>query len=369
MYICLNDLSELYEAVERSPLNEDEYWLILIADRHTDQLNEIVAHLSDNSVRFCGALFPGLVVDKRTFYQGAILRKITCKSPPVILPMPASPEAVVKNLPLHTELDKEGETCLTFIDCLSEDIDVLLTSLYDRFSNYCSYFGAGAGRHDLADCHCVFDASGLYSKAALVAIVNQPSQCHARHGWSRHAGPIVASRTTNNILHELDWEVAETAYRNTLPENLKNTPPELFYRDVTPRYPFAVEYPGSEDVVRDPISICANGDVAFLSDIPQGALMYLVEGTPDSLINAAKEAVELSIQENTESLLVCDCLSRTIALDSKFPAELRAVYDQVNSVKDGITVEGVIALGEIASNGDQQVNFFNKTFGICCFNE
>jgi hypothetical protein len=38
-------------------------------------------------------------------------------------------------------------------------------------------------------------------------------------------------------------------------------------------------------------------------------------------------------------------------------------------MKAGLTVEGVIALGEIASNGDQQVNFFNKTFGICCFNE
>lgn len=369
MYICLNDLSELYKTVESSPLNEDEYWLILLADRHTDQLDEIVSHLSDNSIRFCGALFPGLVVDKRTFYQGAIVRKIKCKVPPVILSMPTSPEEVVKKLPSHTELDNKGETCLTFIDCLSEDIDVLLTSLYDIYSNHCSYFGAGAGRHDLADCHCVFDASGLYSKSALIAIINQPSQCHARHGWSRHTGPIVASRTTNNILHELDWEVAETAYRNTLPENLKNTPPELFYRDVTPRYPFAVEYPGSEDVVRDPISICANGDVAFLSDIPQGALMYLVEGTPDSLINAAKEAVELSISENTESLLVCDCLSRTIALDSKFPAELRAVYDEVKSVKSDITVEGVIALGEIASNGDLHVNFFNKTFGICCFNE
>lgn len=369
MYICLNDLSELYEAVESSPLVDNEYWLILLADRHTDQLEEITSHLSQNSIRFCGAVFPGLVVDKRTFYQGAILRKIRCNTAPVIVSMPASPENAVKNLPLHTDLNKEGETCLTFIDCLSEDIDVLLNSLYDRFSNHCSYFGAGAGCHDLADCYSVFDNSGLYSKAALIAVISQPSQCHARHGWSRHAGPIVASRTTNNILHELDWEVAETAYRNTLPANLKNTPPELFYRDVTPRYPFAVEYPGSEDVVRDPISICANGDVVFLSDIPQGALMYLVEGTPDSLINAAKEAVELSVKENTESLLVCDCMSRTIALDSKFPSELRAIYDEVNSVKSGLTVEGVIALGEIASNGDQQVNFFNKTFGICCFNE
>ncbi len=367
MYICLNDLDELNEALDSSPLGDDEYWLILLADRHAHQLQEIVSRLAAKTMRFCGAVFPGLVVDKRTFYHGAILRKIRCKTPPVILPMPSSSEDAVRNLPSHTELMPEGETCLTFVDCLSEDIDILLSSLYDRFSNHCSYFGAGAGCHDLSDCHCIFDNNGLYSKAALVAIISQPSQCHARHGWNRHTGPIVASRTTNNILHELDWEIAETAYRNTLPENLKSTPPELFYRDVTPRYPFAVEYPGSEDVVRDPISICTNGDVVFLSDIPQGALMYLVEGTPDSLISAAKEAVKQSMSDQTESLLVCDCLSRTIALDSKFPSELRVVYEEVNAVKPGLTVEGVIALGEIASNGDQSVNFFNKTFGICCF--
>lgn len=367
MYLCLEEIDELYEAIETSPLDDGEYWLILLADYHMDQLPNIVTHLTENSVRFCGAVFPGLVVNKRMLHQGAIIRKIRCSSPPVILPMPSLSWDTVKNLPLTADIKPEGATCLTFVDCLSEGIDLFLSSLYDHFGNKCSYFGAGAGTQDLSDSNCIFDSSGLYSKAALVAIISQPSRCSARHGWTRHSGPMVASKTTNNVIHELDGEIAETVYRNALPDNLQNTPPEHFYRDVGPRFPFSLEYPGSEDAVRDPVSISKNGDVTFLSDIPEGSLMYLVEGTPESLIDAAQEAVRHSINESTESLFICDCLSRTMALDSRFPMELRVIYDEVNSVKPKLNVEGVIALGEIASNGDQPVNFFNKTFGICCF--
>lgn len=367
MYIPLNDLSELINTLEADSLRDDEYWLIMLADKHAPQLESFVNILNDKEINFCGAIFPGLIVDKRTFYEGAVVRKISCLVEPTCIPMPADSSFIEERLPKHSEIPESGATCLTYVDCLSTGIDDLLAQLYNRFNGRCSYFGAGAGYHDLSHHTCIFGAWGVTQKAALVAIIDQSSNSVARHGWVRHSGPVVASRTTGNVLHELDWEDAEVAYRNALPEKLQNTPPERFYKDVTPRYPFAVEHPGSEDVVRDPISLFSNGDVMFLSDIPQGALLYLVEGSPDRLIEAAREAVEETITTSTESVLVCDCLSRTTALDSKFPTELRTVYEQVNMVKPDTPVEGVIALGEIASNGDRPVNFYNKTFGICCF--
>lgn len=367
MHILFDDNSELLIALKNEPLKDDEYWLIMLADKHIPQLQNIVSLLNQANLRFFGATFPGLIRGKRMLYEGALARKVRCLAPPAIILLPAPSDEIDLHLPAYDTVPASGATCLTFIDCLSTGIDDFLSQVYNRFNKRCSYFGAGAGNSELAPEHSVFDNTGCHKNSAVVAIINNASDCVARHGWKRHSGPFVASRTTNNIVHELDWEDAEIVYREALPIKLKSTPPDRFYKDVTPRFPFAVEYPGDEDVVRDPIKLCGNGDVMFLSDIPQGGLLYLVEGTPEHLINAARSAVADAMQKKSSSILVCDCLSRTVALDSQFPAELRAISDQVASIQKDITVEGIVALGEIACNGDRPTNFYNKTFGICSF--
>ena len=369
MHIRFNTSNELIAAIGEEQLKDDEYWLIMLADKHLPQLNAIVSDLNSESIPFFGAVFPGLIYGKRMLYEGALVRKVQCLSPPCAVSLPVESEQIEALLPSYSSVPESGATCLTFIDCLSTGIDDLLNQVYSRFNKRCSYFGAGAGNNDLTPEHSVFGNWGCSSNSAVIAIINNPSDCVARHGWERHSGPYVASRTTNNVVHELDWEDAEVAYRQALPAKLQTTPPEQFYKNVTPRFPFAVEYPGAEDVVRDPIFLCGNGDVMFLSDIPPGSLLYLVEGSPEKLINAASSAVKDAMQVRSSSILVCDCLSRTVALDSQFPAELRAISDQVNSQQPDIIVEGVLALGEIASNGDRTTNFYNKTFGICSFHE
>ena len=371
MYVTFDeDFDELITAIRTNPIMDDEYWMILLADKHLPKLESIVEQLQQNDIPFFGAVFPGLIVGKRMYYQGAILQKVRCLIPPTCIPLPLDKAQANSLLPTCQELPNHGATCISLIDCLSPDIDELLNFLYNRYDNRCSYFGAGAGNGQLNHHAVVFSPSGIQHHAAIIAIVPQSSNSVAKHGWKRHSGPAVASRTTGNILHEIDWEDAEDAYRAALPVNLQNTPPERFYQDVTPRYPFAVESPGTEDVVRDPIALFNNGDVQFLSDIPQGALMYLMEGTPEQLIEAAKEAVNEALQgKKTQTVLVCDCLSRTVALDNQFPAELRTVYEAIHAQQPELDVEGVLALGEIASNGARPVNFYNKTFGICCIHE
>ncbi|WP_292949107.1 MULTISPECIES: FIST C-terminal domain-containing protein [unclassified Neptuniibacter] len=369
MYISFDHYNELTSAIQKEPLSTNEYWLILLSDKHQPQLEEIITHLDNLGIRFFGAIFPGLIHGKRMLNSGAIIRKVRCLSPPTLISLPTNQSDIKKNLPAYKDIPETGSTCLTFIDCLSTGIDDFLHHVYNRYNQRCSYFGAGAGNNDVTLGHAVFGNWGCESHSAVIAIIDQTSSCIAQHGWERHRGPFVASRTTGNVVHELDWEDAETAYRDALPEKLRATPPDRFYKDVTPRYPFAVEHPGSEDVVRDPISLCGNGDVMFLSDIPQGALLYMVKGSPEQLISAASKAVTEAMEKKSSHILVCDCLSRTAALGHQFPTELREVSEKVSAAQDDVTVEGVIALGEIASNGEKATNFYNKTFGICSFHD
>lgn len=369
MYIPLHHYSELTDAIRAEELQPNEYWLILLTDKHQSQLEEMINQLNTLNINFFGAIFPGLIHGKRVLYEGAIIRKVQCLAPPTVIPLPAQPEQIKQALPSYQQIPEKGATCLTFIDCLSTGINDFLNQIYSRFNTRCSYFGAGAGNSELELGTPVFGNWGCNNHSAVIAFIDQTSSCIAQHGWARHKGPFIANKTSDNVVHQLDLIDAETAYRNALPEKLRATPPDRFYKDVTPRFPFAVEQPGVEDVVRDPIALHPNGDVKFLSDIPEGALLYMVEGTPERLISAARAAVDEAMKEESSHVLVCDCLSRTAALGHQFPAELRAITEGVNATEDSITVEGVIALGEIANNGSKATNFYNKTFGICNFHK
>ena len=55
--------------------------------------------------------------------------------------------------------------------------------------------------------------------------------------------------------------------------------------------------------------------------------------------------------------------SLALLLDADFSRELTAVAETVEELA-GVSPEGVLALGEIASNGMQSLEFFNKTFAI-----
>lgn len=370
MYLSFDTGKELTTALIDEKLESDEYWLILLSEQSQHLLEPIIRDLSENKVRFLGAVFPGLIYGKRTFHSGAIIRRVKCLSPPVCVSLPTSDRVLQSTLISKTKLQGRAHkaTCLIFVDCLSRDIDGLLGNLFEEYQGTSSFFGAGAGNSKLENSLCVFGEWGSSSESALIAFIDQESNCQAQHGWSKSIGPLVATETTHNILHTLNYNNAEQSYRSILPKNLSNAPPEYLYKEVSPHFPFAVEHADSNDiVVRDPIAITRRGDITFLSDIPQGASLYLVEGTPESLIKAAKTAVESTVNLSTESVLVCNCLSRTVSLGSKFPEELREVHEELYKQNDQLNVEGVLALGEIASNGSSRISFFNKTFGICAF--
>jgi hypothetical protein len=58
---------------------------------------------------------------------------------------------------------------------------------------------------------------------------------------------------------------------------------------------------------------------------------------------------------------VADCYSRVLMLGDGLAQELEAAR---SALPAGVELEGVQALGEIAANGRQRLEFFNKTFVV-----
>ena len=62
-----------------------------------------------------------------------------------------------------------------------------------------------------------------------------------------------------------------------------------------------------------------------------------------------------------ERCFVSDCYSRVLKLGEDFNRELDTAR---RALRADVALEGVQALGEIAANGKQKLEFFNKTFVV-----
>ncbi len=198
-------------------------------------------------------------------------------------------------------------------------------------------------------------------------MVDVNSRVSVRHGWERIEGPFVATSTHKNVIRELNWEPAMEIYRRALPPELRDVAPDDFFSLVTPSYPFSIQKEGREDVVRDPIRLTEDGELVCLTDVSANSVMYLVHGDPESLIMAADQAVrEVATRASPPigGCLVCDCYSRAMLLGKEFHRELGIAADRLEDVAPGLEAEGGIVLGEIASNGEQSLEFYNKTFVV-----
>ncbi len=309
-----------------------------------------------------GGIFPALIHDGIRHDSGL-----------VAIPLPAGSQVVsghtsqsrcdwLRGLPAVVEARDSSVIILT--DCMAPNISGLLEQVYDHFGNAASYVGGGAGFHDLRRAPCIFTEQGLLPDAAVVALTPETTSVGARHGWQRMSGPFVASRTEGNIIHELNWEPAGEFYRRqvaALNPALTGLP---IFPDVAAAYPLTIAKEGGEDVVRDPIRIDDAGRLVVLSDVQENAVMYLGFAEPDAVVAAAGRAVaDLTVEGAISRCVIFDCYSRSMMLGADFTRELQFAGGQLSSLT-AVKPDGVLAMGEIASNGKGNLEFYNKTFVV-----
>ena len=216
----------------------------------------------------------------------------------------------------------------------------------------------------------IFSSEGLHTGAAVVAKLENWSQISLRHGWVRNSDPVVATKTSGNVISELNWRPAIDVYREIVGDDVADS---LARGDDVPeakRYPFGIFQEGLEDVVRDPIRSEADGALVALSGVPEHSLLYVLRGEDEVLIDAASElGRSFPSQKSNRRCLLFDCFSRAKLFDVGIDVELKAFMTGLADADVLATVEGALALGEIASDGCRFPDFHNKTIAACLFND
>ncbi|MBK9310029.1 MAG: FIST C-terminal domain-containing protein [Rhodocyclaceae bacterium] len=359
MYLTYRDAEQVAAELAASA-HSDKRWLLCLADRHGDDGPALLAACDRLGLEVCGGIFPGLI-------EGSTGRD----SGIVALPLPTNSRVALAYLdkdglawvaPPPNPDDTSFASSILLVDCLAPNIDGLMEQLYDLYGSRMHHIGAGAGYHDLRTAPVIFTREGLHPHAALMIALPQQLTLGIRHGWKRVAGPFVVSRSHGNVIQELDWEPAGSFFRNQVGLQAPELRDKPVFPDVNSIYPLCIAKEGSEDIMRDPMYITDANEVVVLSDVAENSVIYLAHGDRDTLIEAARQAVDdCGDPPAVERCFVSDCYSRVLKLGEDFNRELDTAR---RALRADVALEGVQALGEIAANGKQKLEFFNKTFVV-----
>jgi hypothetical protein len=196
----------------------------------------------------------------------------------------------------------------------------------------------------------------LQQDVALLVHLNMASSVGTGHGWSAISDSIKVTAARQNTIYGLNYRPALEVYRETVRSHGGIEPgPDNFFA-VAKAYPFGIHKLGSEVVVRDPVSVGADGSLTCVGEVAAGSFVQILHGDPHALIAAAAEAAQRAGAggRKGELRLFIDCISRVLFLGERFNEELAVVQGEE-------PVIGVLAIGEICNDGRDYPEFLNKT--------
>ncbi len=335
---------------------------VFVAEGGEPDLAGIQGALRQAGIPSFGGLFPGVIWDARQRERGVILARLPLHQPPALITGLGQGGYEERLRALADQLGDDPATALILVDGLSPRLGALMHALYAAFGEGVTYLGGGAGSLSLQPTPCVFTGEGLAGDAMVLALLDLPARLGVRHGWIPVGQPLLSTQTQGNRIRELNWQPAYELYRDAVQRDGGAAPNRDAFFDVAKGYPFGIYREGAEPVVRDPIAV-EGSDILCVGEVPENALLQVLHGEPDRLIAAARRAAQDSAIQGGENAFVVDCISRVIFLEDRFREELEAVRDGMALPADR-TLPGILSLGEIASNGDQYLELFNKTIVV-----
>jgi len=380
MYVAHDSVEAVTRAVRDLAVGPRELALVLVPQNTSMEREPLLASLREVGCHLMGGMFPGVIHGGNLHTDGAVVLKLPILSEPQVLTgldAGTGPIARPENVADGVSDDGQRRTVLTIFDGLSTGITRFVERLYARFGQSVRYFGGGAGVHDrhadgpltFAREPMVFTREGWFIDAAVIAVVDWSSTLGICHGWQRVAGPFVATRTRGSHIFELDWEPALDIYRRVVEADSGRPIDRAAFFDVAQSYPFGISKVGCDDVVRLVGGVSADDALVCGVAVAENTTLHILRGRADTLLEAARTAAAASLadQPTPEQVLVWDCISRKLILEDRFDHEIGAIQDNVSALGRGAEAAGVLSLGELASDGNRVLEYFNKTVAIASF--
>lgn len=317
-----------------------------------------------------GGIFPQIIWGLKNFAKGTLVVALPCPADILTLndisAQNANFETQLESFCSLSEsdLNRGDETCFIFVDGLSKGISVLMEKLFYNLGCVETFIGGGAGSLSFNAKPCVISNAGLSMDSAVLVRVKMACGVGVTHGWSPISPTMEITGSQGNVVETINWKPAFAVYREMVEAHSHKSFASVPFFDLAKSYPLGIARLDAEFIVRDPFAV--DGEkLVCVADVPQGSFVQLLHGDPESLIKAASMAVgaaekALKTKKMPEFAMVIDCISRALFLESDITRELQAIST------DGVLF-GALTIGEIASNGHDFLEFFNKTTVVGVF--
>lgn len=368
MYYSNASLKAIIATVVDANPAPTETVFLLFGEKSDIDFSSLIEQLNKLEISFCGGIFPGIIHGTENYTSGYLLKKLPLVHTPWIVHGLNAEDFKIPNLTGNAQRNATKPTILTFVDGLTSNIASYLNKLFHHFGDTYNFLGGGAGSLTLVQQPCIFSNEGIFKDAALICLVDMEVSLGVQHGWKQMLGPFVATKTEKNIIYELNWMNAFEVYKDALKAEANVQIGKDNFFDIAKGYPFGIFKENGEDIVRDPIAVGEEGELICVGEIPANTVLYILKGDNESLIDSAEVAIKQSINQAKTQIahtFIVDCISRTLFLEQEFSKELGAInnYSDPNQEKK-IIPQGVLSLGEISSNGEGFLEFYNKTLVI-----
>jgi len=230
-----------------------------------------------------------------------------------------------------------------------------------------TYLGGGAGDNLRFIQTYQMEGDQVYQDAVAGALLlsQRPIGVAVRHGWKPLSQALTVTRSTESIVHELDWGEAFQVYRQAAGA------PDLKREDFAAFamvHPLGIPQAEEQFVVRDPIQVQEDGSLVCVGEVPQNSIVRVMQGSKEDMVQAAREAAETARAQlggaQAAGAVLFDCVSRCLMLGEAFREELAAVQKVIGA---DVPLVGCLTFGEIGALKGGLPQFHNKTLSMALF--
>jgi hypothetical protein len=364
---------ESFEAVEIAAILRD--WrtqrpglglLALASESEPAAVSALQQAANQAALPLAGALVPGLIVAGRLHRQGVLLLGLDATTPQTIVPLRRGDErtdaAAVMELAAFVDRhagDDGDDTLLLFVDAMTPDIGSLLDRLYLAVGNRVRYAGSNVGSETFQPVPCLFDNTRFVGDAVLALLLPRHPGASLAHHYCRSGALHVATVTHGNRIEVIDGRPAFEVYRELIEKGHSVTlTHENFYRYAV-HFPLALHLAEGEPLVRIAVAVDEDGSLRCNGDMPDSALLYVVEAAPPDGTETALAVAAGVGAHDPAAVLAFYCSGRLLHHgEAAAERELAALGDALTPAP----VFGALSLGELANyQGQGYPRFHNAS--------
>ncbi len=311
--------------------------------------------LNYSGLDFKGAIVPQIVYEDFNTDRGMVACELDDSIGAFIL-------EDMTTIDIDKEQLQEFDSIMLIVDGLSKHITTFLEAVFQTLPMKSEIIGGGAGKLTFKQEPVIFSKNGMFQDAAIILAGKSTLSVGVENGWEYLEGPFIVTSAEKNILKSLNFKNAFDVYKEFVEENSGLKFDEMDFFDIAKAYPLGIVKFNNEIVVRDPIGLDENGNMILVGDIEQNSTVNILKGEKEKLIKSSSVAINNAIKKVDDlniikHIVLFDCISRTIFLEKYFKKELASIKEPVPNRR----VFGALTLGEIANNGNEYINFYNKT--------